>query len=123
MQHIRAVEKKIQQQQRADEIEVGVADDGEPERTVAAHRAQLPPDFGGEIGGEFFLRICRRNFRYAKTGNESGNRQRDQEEAGNPLFAAQFLRQDGGGDRAEDDGHERAEFEDAVAPRELPLGQ
>ena len=81
------------------------------------------PDFGGEIGVEFFLRIRRRNFGNAEAGEETEERQRDEDDAGKPLLAMKMLRHQRGGDGAENDGHEGAEFENAVAPGELPFRQ
>ena len=71
VQDVLSKKEKVQQQQRAEELEIGIANQREPERTIAAHRADLPPDFAGEIGVKPFRRIGRRNARDAEAGAET----------------------------------------------------
>ena len=122
-QRFRTIEKQIQQQQHPEKAEIGVADQREPERSVAAHRAHLPPDFGGEIGVELSSRVRRRNFRDAEAREKSNHRQRDEDDAGKPLAPAKLFGHRRRGDGAQNDGHEGAEFEDAVAPGKFFLRQ
>ena len=58
-----------------------------------------------------------------RLGEKSEHRQRDEDDAGQPLLAAKTPGHERRRDRAEDDGRERAEFQHAVAPRKFPFGQ
>ncbi len=116
MQHVGTVEEQVQQQQRAEKVEVGVARERQRERTVFADLAELMKNFADKIRAEFLLRVGRRNARDAEAGRQANERQHDQDDAGPRMMAAQMFRHQRRRDRAEDDGHERAEFEQAVAP-------
>ena len=120
---ISAVEKQIQQQQRAEKIKIGVAEESERERTVFAHGAQLREQIAQKIHAKFSGRVGGGHARDAEARRQSGERQRDKNGAGPDLTAAKALGQETGGHGAEDDGHERAEFEQTVAPREFFLRQ
>ena len=122
-QHVRAVEEQIQQQQRPDEVEVGVAGGGEEHRTIFAPEADLRPHFAGEIRAELFARVRRRHARDAEAGEKSKHRQRDEDHPGPPLRAAKTLRHKRRRHGAEDDRRERAQFQQAVAPRKLAFRQ
>ena len=63
VQHVRAVKKQVQQQQRAQKVEIRVADGGEKQRAVPAPDADLRPDLAGKIRAEFFPRVRRRHAR------------------------------------------------------------
>ena len=92
---------------------------GEEHRTVLAPEADLRPDLAWEIRAEFLPRVRRRHTRDAEASDKSKHRERDEDDAGQPLLAAKTFGHEGRRDRAKNDGRERAEFQHAVAPREL----
>jgi len=71
VQHIRAINKDRQRQQRAEKPEIGIAGNSEKKRRVAAHQRYLMPEIANEIDPKFLFRCGYGNSINADAGGES----------------------------------------------------
>ena len=76
-----------------------------------------------KLGLKRFGRVGRRHLADAEGGAKAEGRQRDQYHARPRLVSGKGLAQARADDGAADDGNERAQFEDAIAPGEFFLSQ
>ena len=118
MQDVGPVDDNGGEEKRAEEPEVGVAENSEKERLILAHQLDLLPEIADEVRAEFLFGCSGRNAVDAKAGAESDASEREEHIAGIDFVAMEALGHCGAGDGADDDGEERAEFDDAISPGE-----
>ena len=118
VQCVHAKHHHVVQRQQADEREINIAEQREPEHPVAADFPDLPEQIGKKIGVEFFRRIRGWQFRQSEAAHQTEPGQGEEHQRG------ELLPPDKGGieqpahRNTGNDRRERAEFEDAVAPRQ-----
>ena len=122
-QHVLPVINHALLQQRAEEPEVGVAEARQPQHAVPAHHLDLLPQVAQEVGAELLLRVGRRHAGDAEAEGQADHRQPDQHRARPRLASLEALVEHRPGGHAGDDRQERAQLQDAVAPREPLLRQ
>ena len=116
VQDLRAIKKHIQLQQLAQEEEIRVAEKGEGEWPVTANQPELREQIAEKIRVEFPAGIGGRHAGNAEAREEADDGERNQNESRPGLASVKMFRHLRGGDGAQDDGQERAEFDQAVAP-------
>src|SRR5208283_719196 len=115
-ENIRTVQDDERLEQRAKEKEIGIAEDGKKEHTVAVNVTDFLPDIHDKIRPIGLSGVYGGQARHGQTGQESGERKAEQEQAGPMVLTAEAFRHDSRGHRAGDDGQKGGEFEHAVAP-------
>src|ERR1700739_2142731 len=123
MENIRTVDNDRGEQQRAQEPEVGVAEDGEEEGLIAAHELDLLPEVADEIQAELLFGRGGWNAIDAKAGGETYTSEAQQRISGVDFVTAEVLGHGGASNGADNDGEEGAEFDDAIAPGEVLGGE
>ena len=116
MQNVRAVKEQIQQQQRPEKVEIRVAHHRQQERAVASPGTHCAEKLADEIRAKLFHRVGRRDTSDAEAGGQSKKSQGDQDRGRPDVVPAEMAGHECRGDRAENDGRERAELKKAVAP-------
>ena len=122
-QHVLSVDDDDELDERGDEKKIGVADERQPQRPVAADDFHLRPQLRDKVGAEFFLRVGGGDFRDALAGAETGEGKRNQNDSRPRGLRGKDFAENSARDRAGDDGDERAEFQNAVAPGKFFLRQ
>ena len=123
VQNIGTVDDDGGEEQRAEEPEVGVAENREEERLIAAHERDLLPEIADEVEAEFLFGCGGGNAVDAEAGGEACAGEGEERVSGVDFVAMEMLGHGGAGDGADDDGEEGAEFDDAIAPGEALGGE
>ena len=123
LQHVVAVDKNGELQQRGQKPEIGVAEDGPSEHTVGADGFQLCAQVAEGIPAEFFGGVGGWNVGDAKTGGETEQGAAQEHDSGHGFVIAIAFGKVAGGHHGADAADEGAELDDAIAPGEAALRQ
>ncbi len=122
-ENVSGVEDDVEKQERAEEPEEGVGEDGHPKRGLAPNAARIFEKFAREVPVEAAAGIGGGEARHQEREQHAGQRQCDKNSAGPRLAAAEMLGEESAGERGEDGGEKSGELDDAVAPAEFGFGE
>src|SRR5579859_5060389 len=109
------VEDDVEQDERAEEPEEGVGDDGGPKSRIGAHATDLGEELAGHVPVKTARGIGGGDFADAKGNEQAEDGESEEDESGEELAAMKGLREKAACEGSEEGG----EFDDAVAPTEF----
>src|SRR3954466_9243716 len=119
MQNIGAVEDDVEVDESANKEKVSRCEQRHEERLVFFDLADVGEQITQEINPDRCRRASSGNSRDGKACGKADRAERDQDRARVDLPAVEMLGEDGAYGRAEDDGGESSQFNNAVSPRKL----
>src|SRR5271170_1673966 len=123
VQHVVAIHDDRKLQQRREEPEITVAENGPAEDAVSANGSHLRGEICEWIPAELFRGVGGGHARDSETGGEAEESAAEEYDSGHGFVIAIVFGEEAGGHYGADAADERAEFDDPVAPGKAALRQ